>query len=142
MGMIKEFKEFATKGNLVEMAVAFVMGGAFGTVTKSFIDGIVMPPINLVLGGGVDGKIILREAVPAVLDAAGAITTPEVTEVAITYGAFLSAVINFIIVAFVMFMVVKGYNNMKKKEEEKPAAPPAPSNEEKLLSEIRDLLKK
>lgn len=139
MSMIKEFKEFAMKGNLVDMAVAFVMGGAFNKLVSSFIDGIVMPPVSILWGGNLEGKIVLRDAVAAVTDAAGAITTPEVPEVAITYGAFLSAVISFTIVAFVMFMIVKTVNKFKKAEE---AAPVAPSEEVTLLSEIRDLLKK
>ncbi|MCB9034063.1 MAG: large-conductance mechanosensitive channel protein MscL [Chitinophagales bacterium] len=139
MSMMKEFKEFAMKGNLVDMAVAFVMGGAFGKVVSSFIDGIVMPPISLLWGGNLEGKIVLRDAVAAVTDAAGTVTTPEVPEVAITYGAFISALISFIIVAFVMFMIVKAVNKTKKVEE---AAPTPPSAEETLLTEIRDLLKK
>lgn len=133
MGMLKEFKEFAMKGNLVDMAVAFVMGGAFAKVSSSFIDGLVMPPISLLTGGGLEGKIVLRDAV---VDAAGAITTPEV---AMTYGAFVSAVINFVVVAFVMFIVIKAINKTKKVEE--PAPPAGPSDND-LLTEIRDLLKK
>lgn len=139
MGMIKEFKEFAMKGNLVDMAVAFVMGGAFGKVVSSFIEGIVMPPISLLWGGDLDGGIVLREGTAAVMDAAGEIATPEVAEVAIQYGAFISALISFIIVAFVMFMLIKGINATKKPEE--PAAPAGPTAEE-LLAEIRDALKK
>lgn len=131
--MFKEFKDFAMKGNLVDMAVAFVMGGAFASVSSSFINGLVMPPIALITGAGTAGTIVLREAV---LDAAGAVTTPEV---ALSYGAFISAVINFIIVAFVMFMVIKAINKTKKPEA--PAAPAGPTTEE-LLTEIRDALKK
>lgn len=133
MGMLKEFKDFAIKGNLVDMAVAFVMGGAFATVSSSFINGLVMPPIALITGAGTDGSIVLREAV---MDAAGTVTSPEV---ALSYGAFISAVINFIIVAFVMFMVIKAINKTKKPEA--PAPPPGPTTEE-LLMEIRDALKK
>ncbi|HMQ62671.1 MAG TPA: large-conductance mechanosensitive channel protein MscL [Flavilitoribacter sp.] len=134
--MWKEFKEFAMRGNLVDVAVAFVMGAAFGKVITTFTTGIVSPLIGLL--GGTDltaWKYVLKAAST---DAAG----NEVAEVAIMYGTFLSAVIDFIIVAFVMFMIVKGINKMKKKEEAAPAAPPAPSAEEKLLAEIRDLLKK
>ncbi|MCB9255566.1 MAG: large conductance mechanosensitive channel protein MscL [Chitinophagales bacterium] len=131
--MLKEFKDFAIKGNLVDMAVAFVMGGAFATVSSSFINGLVMPPIALITGAGTDGSIVLREAV---MDAAGTVTSPEV---ALSYGAFISAVINFIIVAFVMFMVIKAINKTKKPEA--PAPPPGPTTEE-LLMEIRDALKK
>ncbi len=141
MSMLKEFKEFAMKGSLIDIAVAFVMGGAFGKVTSSFIDGIVMPPINLISGGGQDGKIVLRDGVAAISDAAGTVVTPAVAEVAITYGAFISAGINFLIVAFVMFMVIKAVNKMKKPEPEIAAAPAGPTQEE-LLTQIRDLLKK
>lgn len=132
--MLKEFKDFAMKGNLIDMAVAFVMGGAFGKLVSSFIDGIVMPPISLISGGDIEGSIVIKQAVT---DAEGVVTSPEV---AITYGAFVSALITFIAVAFVMFLIVKGINNMKKKE---PAPAPAPAgpSETDLLSEIRDLLK-
>ena len=120
--MWKEFKEFAMRGNLVDVAVAFVMGAAFGKVITTFTTGIVSPLIGLL--GGTDltaWKYVLKAAST---DAAG----NEVAEVAIMYGTFLSAVIDFIIVAFVMFMIVKGINKMKKKEEAAPAAPPAPSD--------------
>lgn len=133
MGMLQEFKEFALKGNLIDMAIAFVMGGAFGKVTSSFIDGLVMPPISLLTGGNIEGKIVLKDAI---MDAAGAVTSPEV---AMSYGGFLSAAINFTIVAFVMFMVIKGMNKMKKPE---PAPAPAGPSQEELLTQIRDLLKK
>lgn len=135
MGMISEFKEFAMKGNLVDMAVGFVMGGAFATVVTSFINDVFMPPLGKVMGGVDFGqmKAIIQ---PEVLDAEGVVQTAEV---AIRYGAFINAVISFIIVAFVMFMVIKGMNKAKKAEEEAPAAPPA---NEVLLAEIRDLLKK
>jgi len=135
MGMISEFKEFAMKGNLVDMAVGFVMGGAFATVVTSFINDVFMPAISPVMGG-VDManlKIVMSEAV---LNADGTVATPEV---AIGIGLFINAVISFIIVAFVMFMVIKGMNKAKKAEEEAPAAPPA---NEVLLAEIRDLLSK
>jgi large conductance mechanosensitive channel len=136
--MLKEFKSFAMRGNLIDMAVAFVMGVAFAAITNSFINGVVMPLVGQIfqVGDLAQAKFILSEAV---IGADGAVTTPES---AIMYGEFIGAVINFIIVAFVMFMVVKGVNSMKKKEEEAPAAPPAPTKEEILLGEIRDLLKK
>ena len=130
--MLKEFKDFAIKGNLIDMAVAFVMGAAFGKVTTSFIDGMVMPLIGQI--GGVDfskAKHILIEA-----DAAA-----KVEEVSIKYGDFISTVINFIIVAFAVFLMIKAINSMKKKEEVAPTVPPAPSKQEILLGEIRDLLK-
>ncbi len=139
--MLKEFKEFAMKGNLVDMAVAFVMGAAFSKVTTTFIQGIVMPPISLLWGGDLEGAIVLRDGVEAVVDANGAEVTAAVAEVAIKYGAFVSALISFIIVAFVMFMMIKGINATKKKEAPAPEAPKGPTAEE-LLAEIRDALKK
>jgi large conductance mechanosensitive channel len=135
MGMISEFKEFAMKGNLVDMAVGFVMGGAFATVVTSFINDVFMPPLGKVMGGVDFGnmKYVIQEAA---MGPEGAVLTEEV---AVRYGAFINAVISFIIVAFVMFMVIKGMNKAKKAEEEAPAAPPA---NEVLLAEIRDLLAK
>ena len=144
MGMIKEFKEFAIKGNLIDTAVAFVMGAAFGKVVSSFIDGMVMPLVGQ-LTGGVDFnnlKKILTPAVAEVKDAAGKVITPAVAEVSIKYGAFITVIVDFLIVAFVMFMVIKAINKMKKKEAEAPAAPAEPSSTDKLLIEIRDALKK
>lgn len=138
MSMMKEFKEFAMKGNLVDMAVAFVMGAAFGKVVSGFIQGIVMPIIGQVVAG-VDFtqlKLILKEAA---LDETG---KEIAAEVAIKYGEFIGLTIDFILVAFFMFLLVKAVNKMKKKEEAAPAAAPAPTNEEVLLTEIRDLLKK
>jgi len=138
--MLKEFKKFISKGNVVEMAVGLIMAVYFGAIVKSLVDHIIMPPIGLLLGG-VDFsglKLVIQEA--QMTDGV------EVAEVAISYGTFLNTIITFIIVAFAIFMVVKGYNAMKakmeKKEEEAPAAPPKPSKEEELLTEIRDLLKK
>ncbi len=142
MGMLKEFKDFAMKGNLVDIAVAFVMGGAFGKVVTSFTDGLVAPIIGLITGG-VDfsqKKTILQHGVAEVKDASGAVTTPAVAEIALKWGAFITNIIDFIIVAFVMFMIIKAINSMKKKAEE--AAPPAPPEEVTLLREIRDSLKK
>ena len=137
--MIKEFKEFISKGNVLEMAVGLIMATYFGAIIKSLVKDIIMPPIGMAMGGMDfnDLKMTLQEAV---VGADGAITTPEV---AIMYGTFINTIITFIIVAFCIFMVVKAYNNMKRKEEAAPpAAPPAPSKEEVLLGEIRDLLKK
>jgi large conductance mechanosensitive channel len=133
--MLKEFKEFAMKGNLVDIAVAFVMGAAFNKIVSSFTGGIVSPLIGLVFKSDFkDQKLILQEGV---LDEAGKMTG----EVALMWGDFLTNLIDFIIVAFVMFMVIKGVNKMKKKEEPAPAAPSGPSDND-LLAEIRDLLKK
>ncbi len=144
MSMMKEFKQFAMKGNLVDLAVGVVMGVAFGKVVTAFIEGIVMPPIGK-LAGGIDFKdikYVMQESAPEVLDASGGVLTKGVEEVAISYGAFITVTIDFLIVAFVVFMVLKGLNNAKKKQVEAPVAPPAPSKQEVLLSEIRDLLKK
>ncbi|WP_422090043.1 large-conductance mechanosensitive channel protein MscL [Tenacibaculum ovolyticum] len=133
--MLKEFKEFAMKGNLVDIAVGFVMGAAFKQVVTSFTGGIISPLIGLLFNANFkDLKYIAKQGVA---DEAGKITG----EVAILYGEFLTNIIDFIIVAFVMFMVVKGVNALKKKEEPAPEAPKGPSQED-LLTEIRDLLKK
>ncbi len=134
--MLKEFKDFAMKGNLVDIAVGFVMGAAFNKVVSTFTGGIVSPLIGLLFDADLTSlKWIVQEGVA---DAA----TGQVTgEIAVLYGTFLTAVIDFIIVAFVMFLVVKGVNSMKKKKEAAPEAPKGPSQEE-LLVEIRDLLKK
>ena len=137
MGIVSEFKEFAMKGNLVDMVVGFIMGGAFATVVKSFVTDVIMPPIGLLLGG-VDFanlKFTWKEAVTE----NGEVVTEAVTS---NYGVFINNVISFLIVAWIVFIVIMGMNNMKKKEEEAPAAPPAPPAEEVLLTEIRDLLAK
>lgn len=142
MGFIKEFKEFAIKGNLVDTAIAFVMGAAFGKVVSSFVEKMFSPIVGLLMGGVNlnDKKVVLKEAVPAVKDAAGTVVTPEVAEVAIQWGGFITAAIDFIVVAFVMFLIIKAMNKMKKKEE--VVAAPAGPTQEQLLGEIRDLLKK
>ncbi len=132
MAMMKEFKEFAMKGNVVDMAVGIIIGGAFGKIVSSLVADVIMPPIG-VLMGGVDFtslKLILKAA------------HGDVAAVTLNYGQFIQTTLDFVIVAFAIFMMIKGMNNLKKKEEEAPAEPPKPSNEEVLLSEIRDLLKK
>ena len=151
-----EFKEFAIKGNAMALAVGTIIGAAFGTITKSLTDDIIMPIVNIFLGGTDFSE--MKIALPRmpwvepkyadVLDEAGNIIGQEEIINYLTWGNFLSAVINFFILAFVVFMLVKGINKLsemgKKKEAEAPAeppAPPAPSNEEVLLTEIRDLLK-
>ena len=136
--MLKEFKAFISKGNVLEMAVGLIMATYFGAIIKSLVNDIIMPPVGVAMGG-VDFKTLGMELVPAVVNAAGEVTTPAVM---LSYGAFINTIITFIIVAFCIFMVVKAYNNMKKKEEEAPAAPAEPPKEEVLLTEIRDLLKK
>ena len=125
MGMLSEFKAFAMKGNVIDLAVAVIIGAAFGKIVSSFIEDVITP-------------LILQPA----LDAANLSKIEELTVFgSVKYGMFLSAVINFIIVAFILFLVIKGITSMRKKEAETPAAPPAPTNEEKLLMEIRDALK-
>lgn len=135
---MKEFKEFAMKGNLVDMAVAFVMGAAFGKVVSGFIDGMVMPVIGKITAG-VDFKSLKYILSEAEVDATGKIVS---TEASIKYGEFITIVIDFILVAFCMFMLIKAINKMKKKQEAVPVAPPEFSTDQKLLVEIRDLLKK
>lgn len=133
--MLKEFKDFAMKGNLVDIAVAFVMGAAFNKVVTTFTAGIVSPLIGLIFQSDFnDLKYVIT---PGVVDETGALTG----EIAVLYGSFLTSLIDFIIVAFVMFMIIKGINKTKKKEEPAPAAPAGPTQEE-LLIQIRDLLKK
>ena len=132
MSMMSEFKSFAMRGNVMDMAVGIVIGGAFGKIVSSFVNDVLMPPIGMLMGG-VDFKdlaVVLKEA------------SGDVAAVTLNYGSFIQTVVDFLIIAFAIFMVVKAMNNMKKKEEEAPAAPPKPSNEEVLLTEIRDALKK
>ena len=140
--MLKEFKDFALKGNMLDMAVGIVIGGAFGTIISSLVKDIIMPPIGLMMGG-VDfaQKFVLLEAgtTPppyATLDAA-----VEAGAVTLNYGLFVNAVISFLIIAFAVFMLVRQYNQLKAQEAAAPAAPPEPSKEEILLGEIRDVLK-
>lgn len=132
MKMLEEFKKFAMRGNVIDMAVGIIIGGAFGKIVSSFVSDVIMPPIGLLLSGRDFSRmmITLKEATE---------TTKAVT---LNYGVFLNTVIDFIIIAFAIFMVIKAMNRMKKKQEEKPAPPPAPSKEEVLLTEIRDELRK
>jgi len=143
MGFIKEFKEFAIKGNLVDTAIAFVMGAAFGKVVSAFVEKMFAPLVGLLMGGVdlADKKLVVKEGIAEVKDAAGAVVSPAVEEVAIQWGSFITAAIDFLVVAFVMFLIIKAMNKMKKAEEPAPAAPAGPTQEQ-LLSEIRDLLKK
>lgn len=135
MGMISEFKEFAVKGNMIDMAVGIIIGGAFGTIVKSLVDDVIMPPIGLMLGGVDFSDIKLTLAAAA--DGKDAVT--------MNIGAFINNVISFLIVAIAVFLLVKSINELKRRfEEEKvePAADPEPTLQEKLLMEIRDELKK
>lgn len=138
MGMMKEFKDFAVKGNVVDMAVGIIIGGAFGTIVKSLVSDVLMPPIGLLMGG-VDFAnlfMVLGDGTYESLDLA-----KEAGAATINYGVFINNVISFLIVAFSVFMLIKGINSMKRKEEAKPPPPPGPTAEEKVLVEIRDLLK-
>ena len=142
MGFLKEFKEFAVKGNVMDMAVGVIIGGAFGKIVTSLVNDVIMPPIGLIVGGVdfSDMKLTMKEAV---MDAAGAVVTPAVTW---NYGAFIQQIVDFTILAFCVFLMVKLMNRLTKKPAPAPAPapapePPKPSNEEVLLAEIRDLLK-
>lgn len=139
MPLIREFREFALRGNVVDMAVGIVIGAAFTGVVKALVDKVIMPPIGLLMGGVdfAEKRIVLREAV---VDAAGAVTTPAVS---IGYGEFINALINLLIVALALFIVIKAMNEAKRRfEKEKEAAPPpAPPEDVTLLREIRDLLR-
>ena len=138
MSLAKEFKEFISRGNVVDLAVGVIIGGAFGAIVGSLVKDVVMPPISYILSG-VDVASWKLVIAPAVVDAAGKVTKPEVD---LTYGNFLQATLNFLIVALVIFLAVKAINSFKRKEAEAPAAPPEPTAQEKLLMEIRDLLAK
>lgn len=132
MKMLQEFKAFAMRGNVVDIAIGIIIGGAFGKIVSSFVSDVIMPPIGVLLGG-VDFSnfsFVIKEA------------AEDAEAVTLNYGTFLMTVLDFIIIAFAIFMVIKGMNSLKKKEEEKPAPSPEPTKEETLLTEIRDLLKK
>jgi large conductance mechanosensitive channel len=145
MSMAKEFKEFISRGNVVDLAVGVIIGGAFGGIVSSLVKDVVMPPISYMMSG-VDvssWKYMIAPAVThAVSDVSGVHYIQDKPEVDLTYGNFLQATLNFLIIAAVIFLVVKGINSLKRKEAEKPAEPPAPTTDQKLLMEIRDLLAK
>jgi len=132
MSLVKEFKSFAMKGNMIDMAVGIVIGAAFGKIVASLVADVIMPPIGLLLGGVnfTELKVTLKAA------------TENAEAVTLNYGAFIQTAVDFLIIAWAIFMVVKAINAMKRKEEAAPAAPPKPSNQEVLLAEIRDLLKR
>jgi len=137
--MLKEFKEFAMRGNVVDMAVGIIIGAAFGKIVSSLVADVIMPPIGMLMGGVDFSNLFFDLSMSdyASLTAAEAAGAPL-----IKYGVFINTVLDFAIVAFAIFLLIKGINTMKKKEEAKPAEPPKPSAEEKLLTEIRDLLAK
>lgn len=130
--ILQEFKEFAMRGNMIDMAVGIIIGAAFGKIVSSLVADVIMPPLGLLVGGVdfTDLAITLKKA------------TPEDPAVVLRYGAFIQAVVDFIIIAFSIFLLVKGINSLRRKKDDKPAVAPAPSAEEKLLMEIRDILKK
>jgi large conductance mechanosensitive channel len=132
MKMVKEFKEFAMRGNVMDMAVGIIIGAAFGKIISSFVANVLMPPLGLLIGhvNFSDLSIVLKKA---------AADSPAVV---LGYGLFVQALADFVIIAFAIFVVIKAMNSMKKKQAEAPAAPPEPPAQEKLLAEIRDLLKK
>jgi large conductance mechanosensitive channel len=137
--MFKEFKEFAMKGNVVDLAIGVIIGGAFGKIVDSLVKDVVMPPLGLALGRMDFTNLFINltsDKPAATLKAA-----QDVGAATINYGLFINTLINFLIIAFVIFMVVKAMNRMSREEPAAPAAPPEPSNEEKILAEIRDLLK-
>jgi len=131
MSMMKEFKQFAMRGNVMDMAVGIIIGAAFGKIVSTFVANVLMPPLGLLLGGisFTEFGFVLKQA------------SGETPAVVLGYGVFLQALVDFIIIAFAIFMVIKAMNALQKKEEEKPAAPPEPPKQELLLQEIRDLLK-
>lgn len=136
MGLIGEFRDFAMRGNVVDMAVGIIIGGAFGTIVKSMVDDVIMPPIGMAMG-----KVDFSQ-LKMVLQKADATATPAVAEVAIFYGKFINSVISFLIVAFCLFLIIKAMNTAKKRfEKQQAAAPAAPPADVVLLGEIRDLLK-
>lgn len=142
MKLLKEFKSFILKGNVLDLAVAVIIAGAFKAIVTSFVKDVLMPPIGLLLGGVdfAELKVILKEGSAAVMSG-DQVVTPAVSEVAVSYGVFINTVIDFIIIGFAIFMIIRAYNKTQKKVEEAPAPPPAPSKEEVLLAEIRDILK-
>jgi large conductance mechanosensitive channel len=137
MKILQEFKQFAMKGNVADMAVGIIIGAAFGKIISSLVNDVIMPPIGLLIGGVdfAELKITMKDAS---IDQAGKV----INAVTLNYGTFIQTAFDFLIIAFAIFLMIKAMNKLKKKEEVSPAAPPEPTKEEKLLTEIRDLLKK
>lgn len=140
--MLKEFKEFAMKGNMVDLAVGVIIGAAFGAIVSSLVDDVFMPLIGLILGGIDFANLFIILSNPGEVVVNSLAQAEEAGIATLNIGLFINAVVKFVIIAFVLFLVIKGINSMRKKEKAAPAAPPAPSTEEKLLVEIRDLLAK
>ncbi|MFA7326048.1 MAG: large-conductance mechanosensitive channel protein MscL [Candidatus Kapaibacterium sp.] len=143
--MLNDFKAFVMKGNVIDMAVGIIIGGAFGKIVTSLVNDVIMPPLGMLMGGVsfIDLKMVLKDGVAESTDAAGA-AIAAVPEVAIYYGNFIQTTVDFLIIAFAIFMMIRLFMNMRRKKEEVAvdAPPPAPTKEEQLLTEIRDLLKK
>jgi large conductance mechanosensitive channel len=137
--MFKEFKDFAMRGNVVDMAVGIIIGAAFGKIVSSFVNDVIMPPIGLLMGGVDFSNLFVDLSGTGYASLAAAETAGAPI---IKYGVFINTVLDFLIVALAIFMVIRAMNTMKKKEEEKPAEPPKPSDEAVLLAEIRDALRK
>lgn len=137
MGFVKEFKEFAMRGNVLDMAVGIIIGGAFGKIVSSFVSDVIMPPLGMLIGGinFTNLKLVLKHAVVE----GGQVVTPEVS---LNYGNFLQQTLDFLIIAFAIFLLIKGVNQFTRKKEEKPAEPAPTPPDVQLLTEIRDLLKK
>lgn len=131
MGWVKEFREFAMRGNVIDMAVGIIIGGAFGKIVSSFVNDVIMPPLGLLIGGVDFSDLVLTLKAK----------TAEAPAVTLNYGKFVQTALDFAIIAFAIFIMIKTLNSLKRKEEAAPSAPPKPSNEELLLTEIRDLLK-
>jgi large conductance mechanosensitive channel len=131
MSIMKEFKTFVMQGNVIDLAVGIVIGGAFGKIVSSFVADILMPPLGMLLG-----KVNFTDLAITLKEASG-----EVAAVTLNYGKFIQAMVDFLIIGFAIFMIIKAINTLKKKEEQAPASPPPPTGEEILLAEIRDLLK-
>lgn len=143
MGFIKEFQEFAIKGNVMDMAVGVIIGGAFGKIVASLVNDVIMPPIGMLTGKGFgDLKFVLKEAVAEQTNEAGEVITAATDAVTLNYGNFIQTSIDFLIIAIVIFLLIKGMNSMRKKEEPAPAAPAEDPADIALLKEIRDELKK
>ena len=140
--MLKEFKEFAMRGNVVDMGVGIIIGASFGAIVTSFVGDVLMPVLGLLMGGADFSNqfVLLKEGAKAAAPYASLAAAKEAGAVTLAYGVLINTVVNFVIVAFALFLVVKGMNAMKKQEAAAPAPPPAPSNEEVLLTQIRDLL--
>ncbi|MBR3443041.1 MAG: large-conductance mechanosensitive channel protein MscL [Bacteroidaceae bacterium] len=140
---IQEFKEFALKGNVMDMAVGVIIGGAFGKIVSSLVADVIMPPIAWALGGAsfADMKWVLKEGIPEKVNAAGEVVEEAVEAITLNYGMFIQNIVDFLIIALCIFLMVKGINKLSKKKAEEPAPEPEPTAEEKLLTEIRDLLK-